>query len=203
MIVEKPLHLPAATSNRIPVLQVTALYEDLEAGVRGQALVDCVRAGLDVPAQFKIDLWRFDWLNELSLGNMALSMARSSGLILVSASSSNPFPPEVERWFEAWVQSPGDAASSLVLLAAEHARASGSHPLRDRLQQIARRKGVDFFCELFRPAVEAEIAGAPPLARGETASPQPVNRLAWTDQRQVHPGILPRPSGGRPMTMTR
>lgn len=137
--------------NRPPAIPVTALYEDLEAGVRAKALIDCVQSDLEVPAQCKIELWRFDWLGELSLGNMALSMARNSMLVLVSASSDNPPPAEMERWIQAWAQTRDEHLSALVLLAAEDRHRSAAHPLYDCLQKAAQRKGVEFMCEFFDP----------------------------------------------------
>src|SRR5262245_53646794 len=98
--------------SELPVIQVTAIYEDLEAGIRAKALMDCVQSGLDLPAQLKVDLLRFDWLNELSIRNMALNTALNSTLLVVSASTNNPFPVEMERWMRAWEQGRQDQLSA-------------------------------------------------------------------------------------------
>src|SRR6187399_1519267 len=117
MILQASNHFRLSGTNPNPVIQVTAIYEDLEAGIRAKALMDCVQSGLDLPAQLKLDLWRFDWLNELSIRNMALNIAKSSTLVVVSASTNNPFPVEMERWIRAWMQSREDQLSAIVLLA--------------------------------------------------------------------------------------
>ena len=138
------------TINYLPVIQVTAIYEDLEAGIRAKALMDCVQTGLDLPARLKLDLWRFDWLNELSIRNMALNIAQNSTLVVVSASTNNPFPVEMERWMRAWTQSREDQLSAIVLLALEEAHSTGCHPLQASLQRVAQHKQVEFYCEFFK-----------------------------------------------------
>lgn len=141
-----------------PVIQVTAVYEDLEAGIRAKALMDCVQSGLDLPAQLKLDLWRFDWLNELSIRNMALNIAQSSTLVVVSASTSNPFPVEMERWMRAWMQSREEQLSAIVLLAAEEAHLGRRHPSLESLQRVALQKGVEFYCEFFKPSPADQLS---------------------------------------------
>jgi len=147
-------HSQTTVMNHLPVIQVTAIYEDLEAGIRAKALTDCVQSGLDLPAEFKVDLWRFDWLSELSMRNMALSIARNSTLVLISASTNNPFPVEMERWLRAWMQSREDQLSAIVLLASNETQSGAGHPLRESLERVAQEKGVEFYCELFKPHVE-------------------------------------------------
>ncbi|HEX5220550.1 MAG TPA: hypothetical protein VFZ59_13350 [Verrucomicrobiae bacterium] len=150
MIVQSSSDSRCATEN--PSIQVTAIYEDLEAGIRAKALMDCVQSGLDLPARLKVDLWRFDWLNELSMRNMALNIARNSTLVLVSASTNNPFPVETERWMRAWMQSRQAQLSAIVLLAMQATRAAGPHPLEDTLRRAAAHKQVEFYCEFFKPS---------------------------------------------------
>ena len=70
----------------------TVLYEDVESGLRARALMESVEANMDFPAAFQLDLWRFDWLAERSLGNIALSRADRSALVLIAAGSSAPLP---------------------------------------------------------------------------------------------------------------
>ena len=135
-----------------PLIQVTAIYEDLEAGIRAKALMDCVQSGLDVPARLKVDLWRFDWLNELSMRNMALNIARNSTLVVVSASTNNPFPVEMDRWMRAWMQSREEQLSAIVLLAPHETHAGMCHPLEDALRRAAEQKQVEFYCEFFKPS---------------------------------------------------
>jgi hypothetical protein len=135
-----------------PPIQVTAIYEDLEAGIRAKALMDCVQSGLDLPVRLKVDLWRFDWLNELSMRNMALNIAENSTLVLVSASTNNPFPVEMDRWMRAWMQSRQTQLSAIVLLASQGTLAGAAHPLEDTLRRVAQQKQVDFYCEFFKPS---------------------------------------------------
>jgi hypothetical protein len=132
-----------------PTIQLTALYEDLEAGLRVKRLLDRVESAVkrELPVQFKLEVWRFDWLGEASLRNMALSMARSSALVLVSTSTDHPPIVELERWIRAWTQNRDDQLSALVLLTQEGNLRSGPHTLYNCLQRAARRKAVEFLCE--------------------------------------------------------
>lgn len=152
MILQSSSYFRPHGANQVPVIQVTAIYEDLEAGLRAKALMDCVQSGLDIPAQLKLDLWRFDWLNELSIRNMALNIARSSTLVVVSASTNDPFPIEMERWMRAWTQSREDELSAIVLVAPEEAHSDRCHPLHESLQRVASHKRVEFYCEFFKPS---------------------------------------------------
>ena len=139
-------------TTHLPVVQATAIYEDLEAGIRAKALMDCVQSGLDLPAEFKVDLWRFDWLSELSMRNMALTIAKNSTLVLISASTNTPFPVEMERWMRAWMQSRENQLSAIVLLAPEEANPVAPYPLREALQRVAQQKRVELHCEFFKPS---------------------------------------------------
>lgn len=137
-----------------PTIQLTALYEDLEAGLRVKHLLDRVESAVkrELPVQFKLEVWRFDWLGEASLRNMALSVARRSALVLISTSTDHPPTVELERWIRAWTQNREDQLSALVLLAQEGNLRSGPHTLYDCLQRAARRKAVEFLCEYIQSA---------------------------------------------------
>jgi hypothetical protein len=143
-----PSTRPKATP-ATPTIQLTALYEDLEAGLQVKRLLDRVESAVkrELPVQFKLEVWRFDWLGEASLRNMALSMARSSALVLVSTSTDHPPIVELERWIRAWTQNRDDQLSALVLLTQEGNLRSGPHTLYNCLQRAARRKAVEFLCE--------------------------------------------------------
>jgi len=151
MILQSANDFETRAMNPVPAIQVTAVYEDLEAGIRAKALIDCIQSGLDLPARFKLDLWRFDWLGELSMRNMALNIAKTSTLVLISASSNNPFPVEVDRWLRAWMPSRDEQLSAIVLLATD-TQFGVRHPLQESLQRVAEQKQVPFYCEFFKPS---------------------------------------------------
>jgi hypothetical protein len=201
MIFQTPKSLQARQANQLAAIQVTALYEDLEAGVRAKALMDCVQSGLDVPAQCKLDLWRFDWLGERSMGNMALSMARSSMLVLVSASTDNPASPELERWINAWMQSREDQLSALVLLAQDESRHWRRHPLQDCLQRAAAQKGVEFFSEFFKSSSsERETIPAYHAGQDEMFGSPLTPNVGWSQRDGISPVLLKgarAPASGR------
>src|SRR5690242_6532467 len=121
----------------------TVLYEDVESGLRARALMESVEANMDFPAEFQLDLWRFDWLAERSLGNIALSRADRSALVLISVGSANTLPPAAENWLNTWVQIEQSHPLALVVLIPKEKRGDATyHPLHERLRALARQKGV-------------------------------------------------------------
>ena len=110
--------------------------------------MESVEANMDFPAEFQLDLWRFDWLTERSLGNIALRRADRSAIVLISVGRSNPLPVAAENWINTWVQIEQSQPLALVVLLPKENQAE-SHPLHELLRAAARRKGVDFFCEFF------------------------------------------------------
>ena len=141
----------SATKNimdNLPLIQVTGLYEDLESGIRANVLIECVQANVGVPARFNLDLWRFDWLEEAPLRNMALSAAKRSALVLISTNCVNLLPAPMETWVAAWSLEVEEHPSALIALLSGKKDSRSRHcPLHDRLQCAARQKGADFFCE--------------------------------------------------------
>ena len=141
-------------------VRVTILYETLEAGLRARALMNCVQAGMDLPPRFLFEYSRFDWLNERSLRNVALSTANRSSLVVISISSKNPLPAPMDGWINDWVESGvGEASAIILLLPGLKTGDYRAHPAHDRVQRTARKKGVDFFCEVFEPAAERTVSG--------------------------------------------
>lgn len=139
-------------TNDVPRVQVTGLYEDLKAGHRIKALIDCVHAGMELPVRFKLDLWRFDWLRERALQDMALNAARGSALVIVSVSRARMLPVHMGKWVTDWTQDKGDHPSAMiVLLPKGENRLSVCHEVLERLQRAAEQKSADFFHEFFEP----------------------------------------------------
>lgn len=141
----------SSSAREFSSILATVLYEDVESGLRALALMESVEANMDFPAQFQLDLWRFDWLNERSLGNIALSRADRSALVVISVGSTHSLPPAVENWLNTWVQIEQSHPLALVVLIPKERRSDATYELHERLRAIARQKGVDFFCEFFDP----------------------------------------------------
>ena len=155
-----------STKEHSPIL-ATVLYEDLESGLRARALMESVEANMDLPAEFRLDLWRFDWLAERSLGNIALSRADRSALVLISIGTSNPLPAAVDNWISTWVEIEQIHPLALVVLLPKEKHAA-THPLHERLRDVARQKRVDFFCEFFDQSAGSRNATIPaPKTPGE------------------------------------
>lgn len=154
-----PLNLTDDISENSPI-RVTVLYENLEAGLRARELMDCVQGGLQLPtATLELEFWRFDWLAERIMRNVALSMAKRSTLVVFSFTNINSVPPELERWLNAWTRYAQPAPSALIALrlGAEIHR-PGQSVLHDRLQRAAEQKGMDFFCEFIAAPASRPVA---------------------------------------------
>jgi hypothetical protein len=156
-------HPTHSAQNLTPAL-ATVLYEDLEAG-------------------FNLGLWRFDWLAEHSLGNVALGRANRSALVVISVSSANPLPVAVEKWINAWVATGQMHPLALVvLLPREKKRAREAHQLHERLQAVAQQKRVDFFSEFFENASVSGNPGARAVEPGEETDPNPAQLTPWENE---------------------
>jgi hypothetical protein len=79
------------------------------------ALLECAQSGVDLPVLFRFDLWRFDWLRERSVGNIALSTARGTALIVVSTRRANWLPAEMKKWVTAWSRNKEDHPATLLV----------------------------------------------------------------------------------------
>ena len=143
---------PNLLTDEIPRVQITGLYEDFEAGVRAKVLIECVHAGMNLPVKFKLDFWRFDWLRERSLREIALNTARSSALVVVSATRAKSLPHQMERWISAWAQEKnGHPSAMIVLLPKGRDGQARCQLLHERLRRAAQLKHADFFSECFEP----------------------------------------------------
>jgi hypothetical protein len=184
-------------------LLATILYEDVEAGLRARALMESVEANMDFPAEFQLDLWRFDWLAERSLGNIALGRADRSALVVVSVGSTNVLPAGAENWLNRWVQIEQSHPLALVVLIPKDKRGDSSyHQLHERLRAMARQKGVDFFCEFFDPsAPERDVSTFAPEVADAKPSTYEQPELAgdgWNGNERFHAFPEP-PAAARPV----
>lgn len=152
-------------TDEIPQVQVTGLYEDLEAGIRAKVLIECVHAGMNLPVRFKLDFWRFDWLRERSLRDIALSTARNSALVIVSATRARLLPHQMERWISAWAQDEDSQPSAMIVLLPKRRDGQARcQLLHERLRRAAQQKHADFFSECFEPQTKYR-PGLPKIRR--------------------------------------
>ena len=195
-------------TDEIPRIQVTGLYEDLEAGLRSKVLMECVHAGMNLPVRFKLDFWRFDWLRERSLRNIALSTARNSALVIVSATRARQLPDQVEKWISAWAQEKNGYPSTMIALLP---KGPDGRPrcqlLHERLRRAARQKHADFFSECFAPQTQRRWLDGrkspPPLTaeglglRDNRAASEFISRFGRASIRARWP--LPERQNGEPI----
>ena len=146
----------ASWEHELPMIQVTVLYENMESGLRAKALMQHAESGIDFPAEFRLEYWRFDWLKEALLGHLASNTAKDSALVII-ASTTTVLPRQVEDWIHAWAKVRANHPSALiVLLPGDPGNPESRESLRERLYGMAQSEQVNVFCESFGAAGEKE-----------------------------------------------
>lgn len=147
----------------LPPTRAAVLHEPLKARLRAKELRECLESDMDVLAPFELEYWKFDWLKERSLRNMAMRITGNLEVVIISASGPSALPLEMEQWLNAWAHKPKLSCSVLIALYSKGQIDPTYHRLlHDRLQRTARQQGVDFFCEFFKSA-GASIGAGPNL----------------------------------------
>jgi hypothetical protein len=140
-------------------VDVLLIYEDLGTGLRARHAFEGAVNRIDMPADFKVDLWRFDLLSDSALWEPTLSQAAKAGVIVVSAHGRTGLPASVEQWLNQWMDRKSERPCALVLSLDQEMEAS---PSADRilafLQGRARQAGIEMFAHFGQvPEPEGEL----------------------------------------------
>lgn len=123
---------------------VVIVYEDFETGKHAKKTYDYLVENLGPDCQFTNQMWKLDVLAVPKLREYAVKDASTADIILVS-SHGNAVTPALRAWAESWLAS-GSVPLALVALF-DLAEVSTLNPMRDYLEDIARRAGIDFFAQ--------------------------------------------------------
>lgn len=135
--------LRASDSDVNSTLNVVIVYEDLETGKRAMKTYEYMVDQLGAQCLFSNQMWKFDVLAVPKLREIAAKDAAAAELILISAHEGKPLPKEVKAWIDLWLSYTTQASALVGLFGAE----SVENPVRSYLEDIARRAGIEFFCQ--------------------------------------------------------
>jgi hypothetical protein len=140
------LSLPAfGSSDREanPALNVVIAYEDLETGKRAMKTYEYMVQQLGDQCLFADQMWKFDVLAVPKLKEIAAKDAAAAEIIIVSAHEGNELPAQVKAWIEMWTAYKTEASALVALFDGE----TETNPIRTYLAEVARRAGIEFFCQ--------------------------------------------------------
>lgn len=127
-------------------VDVLLIYEDLSTGLRARRAFEEAVQRIEMPADFKVDLWRFDLLWESALREAALKQAAKAGVLVISAHGRTELPATVQVWLSQWLERKDDQPCALVLsLDQEIEGTPSAKRILDFLQARAREVGVEVF----------------------------------------------------------
>jgi hypothetical protein len=138
------------------VLRALVMYEDAAVGNRALAMLNRVARGVTTPGQLRCSLWRFHFLNDPSLLEMAAAEAAGADIILIALPDWASLPSEVSEWISMWLMTRGKRPKALVALADEPPGVNGNTRCAfARLREVAQSARMDFF-----PAGSSGVANA-------------------------------------------
>ena len=131
--------------------KVVMLFEDFATGVRAKSTMDRVIENLESHFPFEIKFWRFDLLELLHFREMAATEVADADMVIVSAHGGPQIPDGVKNWLQLWLNRRLGGECALVELLDNQCDGSGSWPIHDLLETIARKAHLDFFSHIVGP----------------------------------------------------
>lgn len=127
-----------------PTFNVVLAYEDLETGKRAMRTYDYLVEQLGGECLFANQMWKFDLLTVNKLREMAAHDAAVADILIISAHEGNELSHEVKEWAEMWA---AEKTKTIALVGLFDAEPSLATPVRDFMEAIAERAGVEFFSQ--------------------------------------------------------
>jgi hypothetical protein len=127
-------------------LSVLLLYQDAATALRGKYLVDHLAGDVNLAADFRLNLWRFDLLNLPALRQLDAEESLNSDIVVLSAKGQDELPASVCSWLELWFARNAPSPRALILLSEDRPRhALTTTESRYFLEASARHAGVEVF----------------------------------------------------------
>lgn len=167
-----------------PVCNVLILYEDRECGTQAMELCRQLRRRIGNQVVLRLQLWRFDVLEQAWNRAAAAVHATKSNVFIFAARAGQTLRPALRHWMEQELRSGGHGQQRAFVVLLDKARAATppANPdgLHGFLQKIARRLGIPLFSE-FSSRAWRDCPPQPPevpsrLPRGQRPSPAPQRR---------------------------
>lgn len=124
-------------------LNVVIAYEDLETGKRAIKTYEYMVEQLGSQCLFSNQMWKFDVLAVPKLREIAAKDAAAAELILISAHEGKPLSKDVKAWIDLWLSYNTQASALVGLFGTEGVES----PVRNYLADVAKRAGIEFFCQ--------------------------------------------------------
>ena len=159
-VVERPLRLGALV-----------VYEDFPTGLRARQTLERLAHRLQADAESRLNLWRFDLLEEASLRAQAAQEAADADLVVVSAHGRENLPATVNLWMEEWLCRKGNERCALVLsLDSGAQRTPAATQTVAGLEALAQLANVDVFLDFNLATTDWESAFEEIHDRAETTT---------------------------------
>ncbi len=134
-----------------PTLKAAVLYDEYSSGCRAKAFFDELMSRFDGAVPMSLVLWRMDLMQLPGAAHAALKDFGCADVVLLALRDEGSVPEAVLDWVESWARRRADEESALLVLwdCREPAIDNGRGPaaVLRRLQELARRYGLSFFCE--------------------------------------------------------
>lgn len=142
--------LRSGASTAVPPFKIVIVYGNLTDGIRAQETAERLGKELASETAVSVALWKFDVLNYPSMQEQAAFDAVGADMLIVSADANVKLPVHVRDWLEhvlPMAKQPETQGALVALLAADEQRVTWEvqHDVRNFLEQVARKNGMDFF----------------------------------------------------------
>ncbi len=127
-------------------LDVLLVYEDFATGLRAREALEHWVHQLEVQADARVNLWRFDLLRDSSDARQAAREAFEADIIVLAAHGQGGLPSWIKTWLQQALASRADRPTALVASLDESARDSaGENPVLTQVEALAQEAGVELF----------------------------------------------------------
>jgi hypothetical protein len=151
---------------------IVVVYEDSATRDRAIRVCDHVKAQVK-EVELKFSWWRFDFLSDPKLAELAAKAAARADMVIFSAHDGKALPPPVRDWIETWLPRRKQKDSALMaLIGAAETRFNQSTPARTYLHAVATRARMDYLPEPVLALPEEQFGSVDSiLKRVETITP--------------------------------
>ena len=130
-----------------PAFNVLIAYDDFEAGKHAKKIYDFLVENLGEECEFANQMWKFDVLGIPKLGEMAATDANEADIVIISCHAGGELAEPFKSWLELWVRNKPRAIAMVALLDSPFGWTAELQNTRAELAEVARRGGMEFFCE--------------------------------------------------------
>ena len=130
-----------------PAFNVLIAYDDFEAGKHAKQIYDFLVENLGEECEFANQMWKFDVLGVPKLREMAAHDASEADIIIISCHAAGDLSKGFKGWTELWLQKKCKAIAMVTLLDCPLGWTAEIQKTRTFLAEVARRGGMEFFCE--------------------------------------------------------